>query len=186
MRIMSTAARTGNGEGGFSLIETVIAMGILATGLLGLAGVFAMGLRNLAGSSSNLIAREKAREAVESVHTARDTRVITWAQIRNVSAGGVFVDAATALRMPGADGLVNTADDTTVEEQLGPGHDNVLGTPDDTHLPLTTFTRQISITELLTNGVPNPTLRQVRVVITYKVGSTTRSYTLTTYVSSIS
>jgi uncharacterized protein (TIGR02598 family) len=60
-----------SGESGFSLIETVIAMAILATGLLSLAGVFAMGLRNLAGSSSNLIAREKAREAVESVTTSR-------------------------------------------------------------------------------------------------------------------
>ena len=58
-------------------------MGILATGLLSLAAVFAMGLNQLKGSSANLIAREKAREAVESVHTARDTRIITWAQIRN-------------------------------------------------------------------------------------------------------
>ena len=41
----------------------------------------------------SLIAREKAREAIESVHTARDTRVITWAQIRNVDAPG--------LRLPG-------------------------------------------------------------------------------------
>jgi hypothetical protein len=62
----------------------------------------------------------------------------------------------------------------------------VLGTADDTRMPLTTFTRQISISELLTNGVPNPTLRQIRVIITYRVGSTTRNYTLTTYVSSIS
>ena len=91
---------------GFSLIETVIAMGILATGLLSLAGVFVLGLRNLAGSSANLIAREKAREAVESVHTARDTRVITWAQIRNVAHGGVFLDGAQPLRTarPGRSG----------------------------------------------------------------------------------
>ena len=86
----------GTASAGFSLIETVIAMGILATGLLSLAGVFAMGLRNLAGSSANLIAREKAREAVESVHTARDTRVITLAQIRNVAHGGVFLKARSS------------------------------------------------------------------------------------------
>ncbi len=72
-------------EAGFSLIETMIAMAILATGLLSLAGVFTMGLNQLSGSSAALIAREKAREAVESVHTARDTRVITWCQIYNVS-----------------------------------------------------------------------------------------------------
>ena len=51
-------------------------MAILATGLLSLAGVFVLGLNHLASSSAALIAREKAREAVESVHTARDTRVI--------------------------------------------------------------------------------------------------------------
>src|SRR4051794_24894141 len=59
-------------DAGFSLVEVIIAMGILATGLLSLAGVFTLGMRHLAGSSYNLIAREKAREAVESVHTARD------------------------------------------------------------------------------------------------------------------
>ena len=82
-----------NEQSGFSLIETVVAMGILATGLLGLAGVFTLGMAHMATSSANLIAREKAREAVESVHTARDTRVITWAQINNQTNGGVFKDA---------------------------------------------------------------------------------------------
>ena len=71
-------------ESGFSLIEVMIAMSLLATGLLSLAGVFVLGLPHLAGSSAALIAREKARETVESVHTARDTRVIRWCQIYNV------------------------------------------------------------------------------------------------------
>ena len=46
------------GDAGFSLIETMIAMAILATGLLSLAGVFVVGLNHLAGSSASLIARE--------------------------------------------------------------------------------------------------------------------------------
>lgn len=171
-------------DAGFSLVETLIAMGILATGLLSLAGVFALGMTHLAGSSANLVAREKAREAVESVHTARDTRVITWAQIRNEADGGVFEDDATPLRTPGPDGLVNTADDVGIEESVLPGADNVMGNADDIRMPMTTYTRRIQITEL--TPVPNPTLRQVRVTVTYQVGSTTRSYTLTTYISSIS
>src|SRR3954453_19743764 len=103
-------------QSGFSLIETIVAMGILATGLLGLAGVFTMGMAHMATSSANLIAREKAREAVESVHTARDTRTIQWAQIRNVADGGVFLNGAKQIHKPGLDGLVNTADDDTAVE----------------------------------------------------------------------
>lgn len=175
------------GDRGFSLIETVIAMGILATGLLSLAGVFALGLNHLAGSSAALIAREKAREAVESVHTARDTRVITWAQINNVAQGGVFVSGAQPLNMPGSDGLVNTADDAGVEETLAPGADNILGTQDDLRTPLDTYTRQIEISNILdAQGAVNPNLRQLRVTIGYRVGSSLRSYVLTTFISSIS
>lgn len=186
-----------DGDAGFSLVETVIAMGILATGLLSMAGVFALGMGHLSGSSANLIAREKAREAVESVHTARDTKTITWAQIKNVADAGVFLEGAQPLRTPGPDGLVNTADDgqdasktychpNCLEEQLGPGADNVLGNTDDVHMPLAAYTRQITISELLTNGVPNASLRQVQVTVTYRVGQAQRSYTLTTYISSIS
>ncbi len=68
---------------GFSLIEVLIAAGLLTTGVLALAGVLAIGLRHVSGSSPSLIAREKAREAVESVHTARDTGQLSWARIRN-------------------------------------------------------------------------------------------------------
>src|SRR5436190_7095582 len=124
-------------QSGFSLIETIIALGILATGLLGMAGVFTLGMAHMATSSANLIAREKAREAVESVHTARDTRTISWCQIYNVgstadrtpecasSPAGVFLDGPQPVKDPGADGLVNTADDGAVAEQRLPGPNGV-------------------------------------------------------------
>lgn len=173
-------------ESGFSLVETLIAMGILATGLLSLAAVFAQGLNQLKGSSASLIAREKAREAVESVHTARDTRIVTWAQIRNTGNGGVFAAGAQPLREAGPDGLVNTADDGDIEVSLSPGEDNILGTADDVSTPLDTYTRTIAITDIVTNGVTNPSLRQLRVTIGYRVGEARRTYTLTTYISRIS
>ena len=102
-------------------------MSILSFGLLGLAQVFYLGMQHMSTSSSTLIAREKAREAVESVHTARDTRTITWAQIRNVSAGGVFLDGEQPLNAAGNDGLVDTADDADagVETQRDPGPDGI-------------------------------------------------------------
>jgi prepilin-type N-terminal cleavage/methylation domain-containing protein len=179
--------RITHGQSGFSLIETVVAMGILATGLLGLAGVFTLGMAHMATSSANLVAREKAREAIESVHTARDTRTITWAQINNVSSGGVFLDGAQPLKDPGPDGLVNTADDGAVEEQRLPGANGILGDADDVHIQMTNYTRRIAITPVLDqDGNVNPNLRQIAVTIVYNVGAVKRSYVLTTYISAIS
>src|SRR3954451_10127999 len=152
-------------QSGFSLIETIVAMGILATGLLGLAGVFTMGMAHLATSSANLIAREKAREAIESVHTARDTQTIKWCQIYNVSStrtsdcddqpAGVFLDGAQGVKAPGADGLVNTADDGAVAKLPGP--DGLLGTTDD--VTLSNFTRTIVITNVFEGTVVNANLK---------------------------
>jgi uncharacterized protein (TIGR02598 family) len=174
-------------ESGFSLIETTIATGVLSAGLLSLAGVFALGMQHVRSSSPSLIAREKAREAVESVHTARDMRVITWNEIRNFSRGGKFLDGELDVRAAGDDGLVNTDDDEHIEEQVTPGLDGVLGTDDDVRTPLTDYKREIEITDLEDDdGAPYEDLRLLRVIVKYKIGGAWRTYTLTTYVSSYS
>jgi prepilin-type N-terminal cleavage/methylation domain-containing protein len=185
----------GEDEAGFSLIETLIAMAILATGLLSLAGVFILGLSQLAGASSSLIAREKAREAVESVHTARDIRTLAWCEIRNRGAvtncpngnPGAFLSGRQPLKTAGEDGLVNTDDDENVEVTVGPGADGILGNTDDIETPLTNYERQIEITDIvLANGTPNPNLRRLKVTVFYFVGGSERSYSLTTFISAIS
>jgi hypothetical protein len=52
---------------------------------------------------------------------------------------------------------------------------------------LSNFTRQIVISDLFDqNGDLNQSLRQITVTITYSVGPVRRTYTLTTYISSIS
>ena len=172
---------------GFSLIEVVVATGILATGLLSLAGVFSLGMLHMAGSTPGVIAREKAREAVESVHTARDTAKASWDKIKNAPAPGVFLVGPQPLYKPGADGLANTADDAAAGLEKLPGADNVGGTFDD--VPLTDYTREIQISDLFMDNNPlvvNPNLRQIKVIIKYKVSGYWRTYTLTTYVSSFS
>ncbi|MEW6323357.1 MAG: prepilin-type N-terminal cleavage/methylation domain-containing protein [Acidobacteriota bacterium] len=169
---------------GFSLIESLVAIGILSFGLLALAAGFAQGLQSMSGSGYDILAREKAAEAIESVYTARDTRTITWDEIRNVQGetgadGGIFFDGARPLTRPGADGLVNTEDDgDEVEALVRPGPDGLLGTDDDVAQPLTQFTREVEIREL------GPSLRQLRVIIRYTVGTTTREYIIATYISS--
>jgi prepilin-type N-terminal cleavage/methylation domain-containing protein len=173
---------------GFSLIEVMVAMGVMSAGLLALVGVFALGVTRMATSSPMLIAREKAREAVESVHAARDTGELAWNTVKNTGDGGVFLSGAQELRMPGADGLVNTADDGDVETLRKPGKNGLLNDEDDEVVPLRDFTREIRITDLNydNGGGVNPNLRQVVVTVRYKVENTWRAYTLTTYVSSYS
>ena len=173
------------GDPGFTLIEALVAMAILCFALLGLAQAFYVGTQHMATSSANLIGREKAREAVESVHTARDTRTITWAQIRNVSNGGVFLDGAQPLNAAGDDGLVDTADDAAagVETLRAPGPNGILGDADDVLTPLSGFQRRIQILELTP---VNPALRELVITITYSVGPQQRSYTLRTFISSFS
>lgn len=175
-------------EDGFSLIEVLIAAGLLTTGVLALAGVLAVGLRHVSGSSPSLIAREKAREAVESVHTARDTGALSWGTIRNVANGGVFLAGAQPLKSAGADGLVNTADDGALEQLRAPGADGVLGTADDVLTALTNFTREIQITDVMRDGtaIVNPNLRQILVIVRFQVNGAWQNYRLTTYVSSFS
>jgi prepilin-type N-terminal cleavage/methylation domain-containing protein len=174
---------------GFSLIEVIIATAILAGGLLTLAGFLGQGVRYMAGSSPALIAREKAREAVESVHSARDTGLLSWPNINNVANGGVFLAGAQPLKNPGPDGLVNTADDTGVETLRMPGPDGILGTSDDILVPLTNYTREIQITTLFRDGsttIVNPNLRQITVIIRYTIEGVVRNYTLATYISAFS
>lgn len=164
---------------GFTLIETMIAIFVLAFGLLSLAMVFTEGITFRSVAKYDLIAKEKAAQAVESIFTARDTGTLTWAQIQNVSGGGVFLDAARPLFHPGPDGLVNTADDdpTRPDTIVDPGPDGILGTADDVVVVLGNFTRQIVITPR------SPTLRRIQVIVQYQAGRLPRTYTLNTLIS---
>ena len=132
-----------------------------------------------------------AREAIESVFKARDNRVLTWAQIRNVlgasgADGGIFLDGGADVRDPGADGLSNTVDDGAVAVVVKPGPDGLLGTPDDISQPLFGFTREIAICDVTGNN----DRRQIVVTIRYNgsgaIGNQRREYRLTTYVSRFS
>lgn len=175
-----------SGEEGSSLIEAIAAMLVLAIGLMALAQSIVLGMAHAAVSQANLVAREKAREAVESVHTARDTRTITWAQIGNASdcnAGvcGVFADGFQPLRQAGPDGLVNTADDPDTLDVIGPGPDGQLGTADDVRAD--GFEREILIEDV--NG--SPAIRRLTVRISYPArGLRPLPFTLVTFVSSFS
>ena len=176
-------------ERGTSLIEVMIAMLVLVVGMLPLVGITAVAVKRAGESSPMLIAREKAREAIESVHTARDTGQLTWQKIQNTSStGGVFLVGAQSIKVAGADGLVNTADDGAVESVRSAGPDGVLNTGDDLVTPLTNYTREIRITPLNYDGSNNvnPFLRQIQVIVRFRAQGAWQDYTITTYISSYS
>jgi hypothetical protein len=164
-------------EKGASLIEVMIAICVIGVGLLGLATAFSAGAIIVATSQPRFIAKEKAAEAIESVFAARDTRIISWDQLRNVANGGVFLDGSQSLREAGADGLVSTADDGAVQTIITPGPDGLMGTADDVSAPLNNYTREITITDLAAN------LRQLRVTVTFRVGQLQQQYILLCYIS---
>jgi type II secretory pathway pseudopilin PulG len=163
---------------GFTLLEAMLAIVILGCGLLALASGLSQGMVIMSTSHSHQIAKEKASEAMESVFTSRDARKITnWNLIRNVSAGGIFLDGLQPLREQGNDGLVNTADDGDIETDIQPGSDQLLGTADDVVVLLDNYQREIEITDIA------PNLRQIRIIINYTIGHLSRQYTLAAYIS---
>jgi prepilin-type N-terminal cleavage/methylation domain-containing protein len=170
---------------GFTLMETLIAMSILAVGILGLAAMLGDSLAYMKGSQEDFIAQQKAEEAAEAIFTAKYNSNATFAQVSNFAVGnpaGLFLPGPQALTVPGPDGLVGSVNDgaAPLASIITPGPDKILGTPDDVLVPLTNFTRTITITTVV--GKPN--LKQVLITINYSTGRWNRQYTLTTYVSS--
>lgn len=164
-------------EAGTSLVETIVAVGVLTVGALGMAGVLTHGMQLMTGSPGDLVATQKASEAIESVFSARDSHIITWAHIRNVNQGGVFLVGGQSLKLAGDDGLINTADDGAIETVTYPGPDGLPGGGDDVVETLDRYSREITITDLSVD------LRSITVTVTYQSGAGTRTYVLTTYIS---
>jgi len=172
---------------GFSLIESMIAVGVVTVGVLGLAQVYVLGINHLMGASAGLVAREKAREAIESIHAARDARTVSWTQLRNVATptgcsgtaagGGVFLNGFRPLYQAGPDGLVNTSNPTPTME-TSPGPNGRLGDADDQ--PLMNYQRDIRFCDVDTG------LREITVTIRYTVSGRAFTFSLKSLISSFS
>jgi prepilin-type N-terminal cleavage/methylation domain-containing protein len=186
-----------SGQHGFTLIEVMIAIAIMSVGLLTLIAAFGAAIASTQNAQQDLIGRQKALEAMESIYTARNTQQILFSQIANISSGGLFTDGPTQMLYAGPDGLVNTADDTNFPASgicpAGPeciplpGPDGILGTADDVRMSLGNFTRQIQVNTVLESDLVtiDPNLKQVVVTVTYtRTGSTVpRTYTVNALIS---
>jgi len=171
---------------GFTLLETMIAMAVLSFGVLSLASFYTQGLKNSYQAQIQFIAQQKAQESMETIFTARDTKLLTWAQIANVSQGGVFNDGPQALCAPGPDGLFGTNDDdcgTPDGVDIAPGPDNVFGTADDIQMPLNPWMKR---TIAFTPVASFPNLNQITVTITWTYEGQTGQFQIVSYISNYS
>jgi prepilin-type N-terminal cleavage/methylation domain-containing protein len=170
---------------GFTLIEVMVAMAILAAGILSVAGIFAKGLQASYETQIEYIAEQKAQEAMETIFTARDTKVITFSQIANVSAGGVFLDGGQPLCASGPDGLFGTQDDITTQPDtvvMSPGADKMFGTSDDVGVNLNPWmTRTIKIEPTSTAN-----LDKITVTINWTYAGQSSTYQIVSYISDYS
>jgi type II secretory pathway pseudopilin PulG len=177
-------------QAGFTLLEAMIAIVILSFGILSLAAVYAQGIQVASMTQLDYIAEKKSEEAVETIFAARDSKLLAWTNIRNVTGSGggndgVFVVGPQPLLAAGPDGLYGTVDDDISSPDVvitGPGPDKILGTSDDVVMSLTNMKRTITIVD-----VPSETgLRQITITMTYTVGAMTRNYTLVSFISQFS
>ena len=174
---------------GFSLLEVVISMAILTIGLVSLAGVFGLAMASTQESQEDMIAKQMANEAVESIVTARNTAQISWDSVQNTSNGGIFLDGFQLAYKPAGDGIIGTADDVTGAQYVTitePGPDGVYGTSDDIFLPLSNYRRQIQIQPVTdANGNVVPSLRAINVTIQYNTPRTRvpKTYSLSSFIS---
>lgn len=186
-------------EQGFTLIEVMISIVVLAVGMLALLGAVGFAMANTQSSQLDLVAKQLAQQAMESIYTARDTANVSWCQLQNpgpvcpdpaIPPTGIFVTGFQPIKQSGADGIIGTADDSSALPQTltSPGPDGILGTSDDVVTQLKGFSRSIvfGTQDPGTGATLPPNLRVVTITIKYDTPQfkTAKNYVLTGYISS--
>ncbi len=188
-----------NAEAGFSLVEVMVSMAVLTVGLVSLLGVFGLAMATTQTSQQDMIAKQLADEAYESIVTARNTTQITFDDIQNVGATncpvtgtsscGIFLTGAQQIYSGGNDGIYGTADDkaSALRQTLhDPGPDGIFGTSDDVYIPLTGYQRTITIGPMYnTQGELESSLRSVTITVQYTTTqmNAQKTYVLSSYIS---
>jgi type II secretory pathway pseudopilin PulG len=188
-----------NAEAGFSLVEVMVSMCVLTVGLVSLLGVFGLAMATTQTSQQDMIAKQLANEAYESMITARNTAQITFDDIQNVGATncpvtgastcGIFLNNAQQIYSGGTDGIYGTADDaaSALRQTLhDPGPDGIFGTSDDVYIPLTGYQRTIVIGPVYNaQGELESSLRSVTITIQYMTAQmkSQKAYILNSYIS---
>ncbi len=176
-------------EAGVSIIEVLLASFILTVALLSVAMTMVQGISAITIGQQQLIAKQKAQEALESVIMARNTQDIGFTQIANAADGGVFVAGYTGIVGMGVDGIPNTGDDTgTVESLTFSGPDGNLGNSDDVTVSLTGYQRQITVSTITlpSSATVDPDIRRIDVDVQYTVRGVAKTVRVSTLISRFS
>ncbi len=186
MKKKGRGPRTNNSEG-FGTLEVLVALFVVTIALTSMLALFGYAISTMTLMQDLLIAKQKSRETLESIYTARNTQQINFDDIQNVSDSGIFLEGFQPLRQASTDGLIGTSDDngTAIEALTLPGPDGYLNTGDDEVRTLTAFERQIEIDPILfADSTVNPDIRKVLVSIRYNTPlGTQQTYQVESYIS---
>ena len=151
-------------DGGFTILEMVVAMLVLTIGLLGVAS--AIGYSLMASNRGRGVTNSKMIivSTLEQMEMLRDTGQLNFQEISNTHVtGSTFTffpsDFRAVSTIPGPDGIFGTADDL-----ISPGPDGYYGDSDDFTDPSLArpgVKRKIEITDL------NPLLKKIKVTLQY-------------------
>jgi prepilin-type N-terminal cleavage/methylation domain-containing protein len=183
---MDRVSARASGSKGFTLMEVMMAIVVLTVALLAVALTMSQGIMSTFIAQEQLIAKQKAREALESVFTSRSTTDLEFTDLQTQGDGGIFVSDWTALRGMGADGIALTDDDAgeDIETVVLAGSDGELGTPDDIERVLNNFQRRISFSDVLRpGGGVDEDIRMVTVDVRFANRGVWWTVTVNSYIS---
>lgn len=166
-------------EGGFSLIETIIAMIILTVGLLGALSALTWGMVYVQEAEKRTQAKQIGNSILETIFAVRDMRtkdgiaINGWKTVQTTenSSAGVFVEGWYPVREnQGADAIYGTADDSC-QASSGCNSNPVV----------TGYYRKIEITDITQNNAVFK--RQVDVTVRYFIGTIARQEKVSTIIA---
>lgn len=166
-RAATPRRRLNRQQQGFTLLEVLISMFVLTVGLVSMLGVFATAMAATQTAQQDMIAKQLAQQAMETIYTARETANITWDQIQNIGGAGspgIFRTGLQPIKQVGTDGIMDTINDgaSAAQTMTLPGPDGIVGTADDVTMGLTNYQRSIAIA-----NTPSADLRSITITIRY-------------------
>ena len=168
-RAATQQRRPNRQQQGFTLLEVLISMFVLTVGLVSMLGVFATAMAATQTAQQDMIAKQLAQQAIETIYTARETAKITWDQIQNIGGAGspgIFRTGLQPIKQVGTDGIINTINDGSSSPQTMtlPGPDGIVGTSDDITMGLSHYQRSIAIANTASGD-----LRSITITIRYTI-----------------